>query len=68
MKRFMINQDADRVVYIKEHVEQVEHSTALQLIDFLLCVLGNPVIFFDSIVLEYNPTAAMINAARDQIH
>ena len=37
MKRFVINQDSDRGVYIQDQVEQVEHSTASQLIGLSLC-------------------------------
>ena len=50
MTHFVINQDADRSVYIKAQVEQVEHSTVSQLIDLSLCdmsVLGNLFFFCD---------------------
>ena len=49
----VINQEADRGVYIQEQVEPVKHSTVSQLIDLSLydiCVLGNLFIFCDLIV------------------
>ena len=56
MTPFMINQDADRGVYIREQVEHVEHLTVSQLIDLSLCdisVLGNLFIFCVLIVHVY---------------
>ena len=64
MTPFAINQDADGGVYIQEQVEQIEHSTASQLIDLSLCgiyALGNLFFFCDLIVLLYNLTAAITN-------
>ena len=64
MTPFAINQDADRSVYVKAQVEQVEHSTVSQLIHLSLCdtcVLGNLFIFCDLIVLLYTLTAAITN-------
>ena len=53
----------DESVYIREQVEQVEHSTVSQLIDLPLSdiwVLGNLFIFCDLIVLDHNWTVAII--------
>ena len=64
MTPFVINQDADGVVYIQEQVGQVKHSTVLQLINLSLCdicALGNLFIFCDLIVRLYTLTAAITN-------